>query len=59
MTRYPATESDRERPLGAARARGEIQGAGLNLSLAEVAEVIDDLHKQVANDLRRKQWQRP
>jgi hypothetical protein len=28
----------------------------LNLSLAEAAEVIDDLHAQIANDLRKKAW---
>jgi hypothetical protein len=62
MTRYPATEPDRAR-LSAQRVRDcktKVQEfLNLNLSLAEAAEVIDDLHKQVANDLRRKQWQRP
>jgi hypothetical protein len=30
----------------------------LNLTLSEQAEVIDDLHHHIANDLRRKHWHR-
>jgi hypothetical protein len=59
MTRYPATEPDRAR-LSAQRVR-EVkvkvqQFLALDLTIAEAAEVIDDLYQHVRNDLRRKQW---
>ena len=31
---------------------------GLNLTLAEATEVINDLHSQIANDLKHKAWYR-
>jgi hypothetical protein len=57
----PRTESDRERIKAqhCREAKAKVQEfLNLNLSLAEAAEVIDDLHQQIANDLRRKQWHR-
>ena len=61
MMRYPATEPDRAR-LSAQRVhdcKTKVQEfLSLNLTLAEAAEVIDDLHQHVRNDLRRKQWHR-
>jgi hypothetical protein len=63
MTRfyYTPTEPDRVR-LSAQRVRDcktKVQEfLSLNLTLAEAAAVIDDLHAQIANDLRRKPWHR-
>jgi hypothetical protein len=61
MMRYPATEPDRAR-LSAQRMRDcktKVQEfLSLNLTLAEAAEVIDDLYQHVRNDLRRKHWHR-
>jgi hypothetical protein len=61
MMRYPATEPDRAR-LSAQRVhdcKTKVQEfLSLNLTLAEAAEVINDLHSQIANDLKRKAWYR-
>jgi hypothetical protein len=61
MTRYPTTEPDRAH-LSAQRMREaklKVQEIlNCNLTLAEAAEVIDDLYQHVRNDLRRKQWHR-
>jgi hypothetical protein len=61
MIRYPAIEPDRAR-LSAQRCREAkakvTEFLHLNLTLAEAATVIADLHAQVANDLRRKTWHR-
>ena len=61
MTRYPATEPDRAR-LSAQRkleVRRKIEEfLNVNLTLQEAADVVDDLHHAVANDLRRKAWHR-
>ena len=61
MMRYPATEPDRAR-LSAQRVhdcKTKVQAfLSLNLTLAEAAEVINDLHSQIANDLKRKAWYR-
>jgi hypothetical protein len=63
MTRfhYTPTEPDRAR-LSAQRcreAKAKVQEfLNLNLTLAEAAEVVEDLHGQIANDLRRKTWHR-
>jgi hypothetical protein len=59
---HPPVEPHRRRISAqrVAAAKAKVQEfLNLNLTLAEAAEVIDDLHKQVANNLRRKQWQRP
>jgi hypothetical protein len=57
----PNTEPDCER-ISAQRCR-EVKTKvqeflNLNLTLAEQVELIDDLHRQVANDLRKKAWHR-
>jgi hypothetical protein len=61
MTRYPATEPDRAR-LSAQRLREAKlkvqQFLDLNLTLAEAAELISDLHAQISSDLRRRPWHR-
>jgi hypothetical protein len=63
MTLRSAAEVDREchqrRMLRMREAKAKVKEfLALNLTPAEAAEVIDDLHHQVANDLRRKQWHR-
>jgi hypothetical protein len=63
MTLQSASERDRERHLRKAQrirdCKTKVQEfLSLNLTLAEAAEVIDDLHQHVRNDLRRKQWHR-
>ena len=59
--KYPPTEPSRER-VSAQRnleVRRKIeQFLNLNLTLQEAADVVDDLHHAVANDLRRKAWHR-
>ena len=59
--KYPPTEPDRARlsaqRIAAAKTKVK-EFLDLNLTLAETVEVIDDLHHQVANDLRRKSWHR-
>jgi hypothetical protein len=61
MTRahYAPTEPDRAR-LSAQRMRdckSKVQEfLSLNLTLAEAAEVVEDLYQHVRNDLRRKPW---
>jgi hypothetical protein len=63
MTRYSyaPTEPDRAR-LSAQRVRDVKAKVSeflqLNCTLAEAAEVVEDLHHAVANDLRRKAWHR-
>jgi hypothetical protein len=61
MTRYPATEPDRAR-LSAQRVRDVKAKVSeflqLNCTLAEAAEVVEDLYQHVRNDLRRKAWHR-
>jgi hypothetical protein len=59
----PRSEPDRERikalRVREAKAKAKVQEfLNLNLSLAEQAELINDLHQRLANDLRRKQWHR-
>jgi hypothetical protein len=59
--KYPPTEPDRAR-LSAQRkleVRRKIEEfLNVNLTLQEAADVVDDLHHAVANDLRRKAWHR-
>jgi hypothetical protein len=61
MTRYPATEPDRARRK-AQRVRDVkakvLEFLQLNCTLAETAEVIEDLYQHVHNDLRREQRHR-
>jgi hypothetical protein len=59
--RYPPVEPDRAR-LSAQRVRDcktkISEFLQLNCTLAEAAEVVEDLHHAVASDLRRQSWHR-